>query len=114
MNTLERLTIYVGELDQWHGKPVHIALVEEARRRGLAGATVLRGVVGYGKRQHHKIHTTGLFTLSSDLPMIVTIIDSAEAIAAFLPFVQEMVIGGLVIQETVDRANHAPITVLKG
>lgn len=102
MKTLERLTIYVGESDQWYGRNVYTAIVEEAQKRGLAGATVVRGVVGYGKRQQHKIHKATLFELSSDLPMIVTVIDSREKIAAFLPLVQEMVAGGIVIQETVD------------
>jgi PII-like signaling protein len=101
MKTLERLTIYVGESDQWHGRTVYMALVEEARKRGLAGATVTRGVVGYGRRQQHKIHKRTLLELSSDLPMVVTLIDAKEAIAAFLPLVQEMVGGGIVIQETV-------------
>jgi PII-like signaling protein len=108
MDTLERLTVYVGESDHWHGKPVYIALVEEARKRGLAGATVFRGVVGYGKRNHHRIHTARLLELSSDLPMMVTIIDTAEAIAKFLPLIQEMVIGGIVLQETINGVHHAP------
>jgi PII-like signaling protein len=102
MDTLERLTIYFGESDHWHGKPVYLALVEEARNKGLAGATVTRGVAGFGKRQHHGIHTAGIFELSSDLPMVATVIDTAEAITAFLPLVQEMVLGGIVIQETVN------------
>jgi PII-like signaling protein len=109
MDTLERLTIYVGESDQWHGKPVFMALVEEARHRGLAGATVTRGLMGYGKRQHHRIHTARILELSSDLPMLVTIIDTAEAIAQFLPLVQEMVVGGIVLQETVNVVHHAPV-----
>jgi PII-like signaling protein len=101
MNTLERLTIYVGECDLWHGKPVYLALVNEARKQELAGATVTRAVAGFGKRQHHTIHTARLLELSSDLPMVVTIIDTAEAIAQFLPVVQEMVASGIAIQETV-------------
>jgi len=112
MDTLERLTIYVGESDHWHGKPVYIALVEEARRKGLAGATVTRGVAGFGKRQHHRIYTTRILELSSDLPMVITVIDTDVAIAAFLPLVQEMVVGGIVIQETVNVVHHAPITNL--
>lgn len=102
MKPLERLTIYVGESDQWQGRNVYIALVEAARKRGLAGATVMRGVAGYGKRQQHKIHQSSLFQLSSDLPMIVTIIDAPEAIAQFLPLVKEMVVGGIVLQESVN------------
>ncbi len=108
MDTLERLTIYVGESDQWHGKPVFIALVEEARHRGLAGATVTRGLIGYGKRQQHRIHTARILEISSDLPMVVTIIDTAEAIARFLPLVQEIVVGGIVLQDTVNAVHSAP------
>lgn len=106
MDTLERLTIYVGESDLWQGKPVYLALVEEARRKGLVGATVIRGVAGFGKRQHHRIQTSRILELSSDLPMVVTIIDKAEAIAAFIPLVQEMVVGGIVIQDTVNLVHH--------
>ena len=109
MDMLERLTIYVGESDHWHGKPVYIALVEEARRRRLAGATVIRGVMGYGKRNHHRIHTARIIELSSDLPMVVTIIDTPEAIASFLPLVREIVVGGIAIQESVNVVHYAPI-----
>lgn len=111
MNTLERLTIYVGESDSWHGKPVYIALVEEARRRGITGATVTGGVAGFGKHQH--LHTARIFELSSDLPMVVTIIDTAEAIASLLSIVQQMIAGGIVIQDTVKVVHHAPITIPK-
>lgn len=113
MNTLERLTIYVGESDQWHGKPVFLALVEAARQQGLAGATVTRGLMGYGKRQHHRIHAARILALSSDLPMVVTIIDTAEAIAQFLPLVQAMVVGGIVLQETVKVVHCAPAPALQ-
>ncbi len=114
MDTLERLTIYVGESDRWHGKPVFIALVEEARKRGLAGATVFRGLMGYGKRDRHRIHTARILELSSDLPMMVTIIDKAEAIAQFLPLVQEMIVGGIVLQETVEVVHHVPVMRVHG
>lgn len=83
MNTLEQLTIYIDESDQWHGKPLFAALVEAARKQGLSGATVLRGVEGYGMRHHHQIHTARIMELA-DLPVVVTIIDTAEAIAQFL------------------------------
>lgn len=109
MKTLERLTIYVGESDRWQGRNVYMALVEEARKQGLAGTTVTKSIVGYGKRQQQKIQKATLFGLSSDLPMIITIIDSAEAISAFLPLVQEMVMGGIVIQETVNVLHPTPV-----
>jgi PII-like signaling protein len=100
MSTLERLTIYVGESDQWQGKPTYLALVEAARQRGLAGATVTRGIAGFGA--HQRIHTSRILELSSDLPMVVTIIDGTDEIAAFLPLVREMVKGGIALQETVN------------
>lgn len=108
---LEQLTIYVGESDVWHGESLYLALTTEARKLGIAGATVTRGVAGYGKRKHHQIATARMFELSSDLPMLVTVIDTAEAIAAFLPRVKEMVTGGIVIQETVAVVHHAPTSV---
>jgi PII-like signaling protein len=104
---LEQLTIYVGESDTWHGESLYLALVIEARKRGIAGATVTRGVAGYGSRKQHQIATARMFELSSDLPMLVTIIDTAESIAAFLPTIEAMVTGGIVIQETVAVVHHA-------
>ncbi len=108
MMNLEQLTIYIDESDNWHGKPIYNALVEEARKMGIVGATVMRGVEGFGVRQHRQIHTANILELSSDLPMVVTVIDKAEAIAAFLPLVKEIVTMGLVIQETVNVVHHAP------
>jgi PII-like signaling protein len=81
--------------------------VEAARKQGLSGATVIRGVEGYGMRHHHQIHTARIMELA-DLPMIVTVIDTSEAIAQFLPTVQEMVTVGLVTQETINIVHHAP------
>jgi PII-like signaling protein len=107
VNTLEQLTIYIDESDQWHGKPLFTALVEAARKQGLSGATVLRGVEGYGMRHHHQIHTARIMELA-DLPVVVTIIDTAEGIAQFLPTLQEMVTVGLVTQESINVVHHAP------
>ncbi len=109
MSNWQQLIIYVGESDQYHGKPVYLALVETAREQGLAGATVFRGVAGFGKRQQHRIQTARILELSSDLPMVVTIIDQAEAIANFLPQIQAMVQGGIVIQEAVNVVHEAAI-----
>lgn len=83
MRDAEQLTIYVGESEQWHGKPVHLALVEEARKQGLIGATVVRGVTGYGKQNQKRIMLLGIVELSSDLPMIATVIDRREKIEQF-------------------------------
>ncbi len=108
MNTWEQLTIYIDESDQWHGKPLFMALVEAARKQGLSGATVIRGVEGYGMRHHHQIHTARIMELA-DLPVVITVIDTAEAIAQFLPTLQEMVAVGLITQETIHVVHHAPI-----
>ena len=99
MSNWQQLTIYIGKSEHWQGQPLYLALVEQAKRYQLVGAMVTRGIAGFGK--HSRIHTTRLFELSSDLPMVVTIFDQAETIAAFLPLVQTMVHEGLVTQETV-------------
>jgi PII-like signaling protein len=94
------LRIFVGESDKWHGEGLHLALVQEAKRQGLAGATVLRGFEGFGA--HSRIHTARLADLSPDLPMVIEIVDSEEKIQAFLPTVREMVQEGLVTWERVN------------
>jgi PII-like signaling protein len=109
MTDFERLTIYVGESDRWNGKPVHLALVEEARRQGLIGATVVRGVTGYGKHNQHRVMLLGIIELSSDLPMVATVIDRKEKIEQFLPLVQEMVVGGIVVRGPIDVVHHTPL-----
>ena len=78
-----RLTIFVGETDQWHHRPVYTEIVHRAHAAGLAGASVLRGVEGYGASSH--IHTTRILSLSDDLPVAIVIVDAAERIEAFLP-----------------------------
>lgn len=100
MTQWKQLTIYVDEAAHWHHQPVYIAVIELARKRGLAGATATRAIEGYSKNSG--IRTTNLLALSADLPMVVTLIDSAEAIAEFLPIVQEMVGKGLVTLQTVE------------
>jgi PII-like signaling protein len=93
------LRIFIGEGDKWHGRPLYEAIVEEARRRGLAGATAWKGFSGFGANS--RVHTTKILRLSEDLPVIVEIVDAAERIAEFLPVLDEMVTEGLV---TVERA----------
>jgi PII-like signaling protein len=93
------LRIFIGENDKHHGRPLYELLVEEARREGLAGATVLRGTLGYGA--HSKIHTAKILRLAEDLPMVVEIIDTPERIASFLPFLDEVIQEGLVTLERV-------------
>jgi PII-like signaling protein len=93
--TALRLTIIVGESDQWHHKPLYTEFVHRAHKAGLAGATVLRGVEGYGAS--NLIHTTRLLSLSEDLPVMIVIVDTHDRIHAFLPQLDELVSEGLVI-----------------
>lgn len=93
------LRIFIGESDHWHGRPLHLALVEKAREDGLAGATVLRGMEGFGAKS--VIHTTRLLELSGDLPIVVEVVDTEEKINDFLEHVHEMVEDGLVTLERV-------------
>ena len=95
----ELLRIFVGESDRYKGKPLYEAIVNDARQRGLAGATVLRGVMGFGA--HSRMHTAKILRLSEDLPMIIEIVDKPERIADFLPELDKMIEEGLV---TLERA----------
>ena len=88
------LKIYIGESDKWHGKPLANELVLRLREEGIAGATVLRGVEGFGANS--RIHTASILRLSEDLPLVVEVIDRAERIEKVLPIVDEMVGDGLV------------------
>ena len=93
------LRIFVGESDRWHGKPLYEAIVERARHEGLAGATVVRGLEGFGARA--RLHTTRILRLSEDLPVVIELVDAAEKIEAFLPGLDEMVAEGMVTLEKV-------------
>ena len=93
------LRIFIGESDKWEGKPLYEALVLKAREMGLAGATMLRGLMGYGAAS--RVHTAKILRLSEDLPVIVEIVDSQEKIASFLPVIDEMIQEGLVTLERV-------------
>jgi len=91
--------IFVGESDKHGVLPLYEAIVRKAREAGLAGATVVRGLMGYGR--HSILHTAKVLRLSEDLPMIVEIVDSLEKIEAFLPVLDAMVTDGLVTMERV-------------
>jgi PII-like signaling protein len=92
--------IYVGENDQFHGKPLYRAIVERLRAEGLAGATVLRGIEGFGAKSH--LRTTRILALSEDLPLLIEAVDTDEKIRAVLPILDEMVGDGLITLEKVE------------
>ena len=94
-----RLRIILGESDRWENQPAYEAIVLKARAVGLAGATVLRGPMGFGAGSH--IHTAKILQLSADLPFVIEIVDSREKIEAFLPTLKNMLQGGLVTLEEV-------------
>ena len=93
------LRIFIGESDRHGGHPLHEAIVLKAREQHLAGATVLRGAMGFGKSS--RLHTAKILRLSIDLPLVIEIVDSAEKIDAFLPVLDGMMSGGLVTLEPV-------------
>lgn len=94
------LRIFIGESDQWHGQPLYEAIVLKARELHLAGATVLRGPMGFGA--HSRLHTAKILRLSEDLPMVIEIVDSREQIDILLPHIDAMVRDGLVTLEPVE------------
>jgi len=93
------LRVFCGEADRWQGEPLYRAVVLKARELGLAGATVLRGPMGFGANS--RMHTTKLLELSTDLPIVIEIVDSAEKIQGLLPFLDEAVAEGLITIEAV-------------
>ncbi len=94
-----RLRVHIGESDHTGHQPLYTAIVEAARKAGLAGATVFKGIEGYGA--HSIVHAARIVDLSADLPIVVEIIDSAEAIRGFLPGLTAMVADGLITLEDV-------------
>lgn len=95
-----RVSIFIGEDDQWRHKPLYHEIVTRARAAGLAGATVLRGSEGYGASS--LIHTTRLLSLTEDLPIVIIIVDAEDKVRAFLPQLDELVTEGMVILDEVD------------
>jgi PII-like signaling protein len=93
------LRIFIGESDRWEHRPLYEAIVLKARELHLGGATVLRGPMGFGKTS--RLHTAKILNLSTDLPLIIEIVDSEAAISTFLPFLDSMLTGGLVTMEKV-------------
>ncbi len=103
------LRIFIGESDRWHGRPLYEAIVLKARELHLAGATVLRGPMGFGA--HSRLHTVKILRLSEDLPLVIEIVDTEDKIRALMPHIDRMVEEGLVTLEKVRvikyRANGA-------
>ena len=100
------LRVFIGEDDRFDGKPLYEAIVLKARERALAGATVLRGPLGFGHSS--RLHTAKILRLSEDLPIVIEIIDSKENITAFLPLLDSMLTGGLVSLEEVRILRYGP------
>lgn len=91
------LRVFIGEQDKWKGQPLYEAIVQLAKKEGMAGATAIKGFLGFGANSH--MHTAKILRLSEDLPIIVEIVDSEEKINAFVPHLDEMVKEGLVTLE---------------
>ena len=96
----ERLRIYTGESDRFQGRPLHDVILEEARRQGLAGGTVMRGMAGFGANS--RVHTTRILRLSEDLPVVTEIVDDPDKIEAFIPYLEGIIAEGMVVREKVE------------
>lgn len=96
--------IYVGESDTLHGRPLYQAIVQLLRERGLAGATVLRGIEGFGAKAH--LHTTRILRLSEDLPVLIEVVDDEDTLRAVLPELDAMVGDGLITLERVEVVTY--------
>jgi len=101
-----RMRIFIGEHDRWERRPLHVALLELFRTKGVAGATVLKGVAGFGPDSI--IHEAGLFRPSADLPLVIEVVDTQEHLDAVLPDVDRMMSGGLVTMEPVHVVRYEP------
>ncbi|GAB4548052.1 MAG: DUF190 domain-containing protein [Anaerolineales bacterium] len=100
MSEAKMLSIYIGESDKWRGKPLYAVLLETLKKEGMAGATVLRGVAGFGA--HSRIHTAAVLRLSEDLPLVIQVVDSPEHIQRALDATLDMVCEGLVVIQPVE------------
>jgi PII-like signaling protein len=101
----QRVTIFIGESDRWHHKPLYTEIVHRAHKEGLAGASVFRGCEGFGASS--LIHTQRLLSLSEDLPVAIVIVDTHQKISGFLPQLDELVTEGLVILDDCQVIRHA-------
>jgi PII-like signaling protein len=98
--------IFIGESDQWHHRPLAMALVERLRKEGFSGATVFRGTAGFGA--HSVLHSTQILRLSQDLPVLIEVVDSSDRIEMLMPILDEMVSEGLVTMEKVRVVKYSP------
>ena len=98
------LRLFIGESDTWHGKPLYQAIVERVRQEGLAGATVVRGIEGFGADS--RLHTSRILRLSEDLPVVVEIVDTPEQIDRVVPILDEMVGDGMLTLERVQFVSY--------
>lgn len=102
--TAKLLTIYIGESDHHQHRPLYQALVEKLREQGLAGATVMRGIEGFGKSS--RIHTAAILRMSEDLPVVIEVVDTEERIRAALPTVEGLVKGGMITLQDVEVISY--------
>ncbi len=100
------LRVFIGESDKWHGRPLYESIVLKARELHVAGATVLRGPMGYGA--HSRLHTAKILRLSEDLPIVIDIVDGKDKIDELLPHLDEMVTEGLITLERVQVIKYRP------
>jgi len=103
------MRIFIGESDKYHSKPLYEALLEKFREKGLAGATVLRGVAGFGASS--VVHTEKVLRLSLDLPLIIEVVETEEAIQSILPDLDKMIGGGLITLERARVILYRPANV---
>ncbi|MFF3363397.1 DUF190 domain-containing protein [Streptomyces misionensis] len=107
-----RLTVYIGEDDTWHHKPLYSEIVHRAHAAGLAGASVFRGIEGFGASS--RIHTSRLLSLSEDLPVAVVVVDTEERVRAFLPELDELVREGLVTLDECEVVRYVGRAAVQG
>jgi PII-like signaling protein len=98
------LRLFIGESDRWHGRPLYQAIVERVREEGLAGATVIRGIEGFGADS--RLHTSRILRLSEDLPVVIEIVDTPERIDRVVPILDEMVGEGMLTLERVQVVSY--------
>jgi len=99
-----RLTVFIGESDRWHQRPLYAEIVHRAHAAGLAGASVLRGIEGFGASQH--VHTTRLLSLTEDLPIVIVMVDDAERIDRFALELDELITEGLVVIDDIEVVRY--------